>query len=140
MSAGDNIRIFRTKMGLTPPQLAARAGVPAPSIFMWEKNRSAPDLAQIEAVARALGVPAAAIAGAEYARAAAAARREQETARYDSSLVSGLLEHIRHNAGAAETVELESARGELQEALRLVKAELRGRTEARGDGDDTHSA
>lgn len=126
MTGGDRLKELRTRMGLSPIQLAARAGVPAPTIFMWEKDRLVPTPQQIDAIARALGVHASVIAGEEYARAAAMRQSARETA-YDPKAFEQALSAMLRGLPSAAPDLLEQLRVGLQDALRAVKAELRGR-------------
>jgi transcriptional regulator with XRE-family HTH domain len=56
-----NIRRLRLERGLNQRQLAARVNVPQTRISMWECGLPIPD-EQLQAIARALGVPARALA------------------------------------------------------------------------------
>lgn len=56
MTPGERIRQLRRARGVTTPQLAEMCGVPAPTIYMWEKDRIVPTSAELAAAMRALGV------------------------------------------------------------------------------------
>ena len=56
MTIGSNIKKLRTGQGLTQDQLAERLYVTRQTVSNWERGASQPDLAQLEAIAAALGV------------------------------------------------------------------------------------
>ena len=56
MTIGSNIKKLRTGQGLTQDQWAERLYVTRQTVSNWERGASQPDLAQLEAIAAALGV------------------------------------------------------------------------------------
>ncbi len=54
----DLLRELRKKAGLTQEELAARAGIPLPSLRGHEQGQRVPSWASVVKLARALGVPA----------------------------------------------------------------------------------
>lgn len=56
MTIGSNIKKLRTGQGLTQDQLAEKLFVTRQTVSNWERGASQPDLAQLEAIAAALGV------------------------------------------------------------------------------------
>lgn len=56
MNIGNNIRNYRSALGLTQAQLGMLVGVSAGAVSKWENGASVPDLQLIMPLARALGV------------------------------------------------------------------------------------
>ncbi|MBO4440346.1 MAG: helix-turn-helix transcriptional regulator [Spirochaetaceae bacterium] len=56
MSLGNNIKIFRKKLGLTQEELASRLCVTSQAVSKWESEAGLPDTAQIVPLAKALNV------------------------------------------------------------------------------------
>lgn len=56
MSFSDNIRRFRTDLGMTQEQLAAEVGISSQAVSKWENAESMPDPALLPEIADALGV------------------------------------------------------------------------------------
>ena len=54
---GGRLRTAREARGWSVAQLAGRVGVTVTTVARWERDRSRPRLRQLEAVARALGLP-----------------------------------------------------------------------------------
>lgn len=57
MTTGQLIKAARKKAGMTQAQLAEKAGVAAITIQQYELGKRQPRLAQLQAIASALGVP-----------------------------------------------------------------------------------
>ena len=57
MTTGQLIKAARKKAGMTQAQLAEKAGVAAITIQQYELGKRQPRLAQLQAIAAALGVP-----------------------------------------------------------------------------------
>jgi HTH-type transcriptional regulator, cell division transcriptional repressor len=57
MSFGQHLRGLRVAAGLSRPELARRAGVPAGTLRSWEGDRGFPPLPALLRLAGALGVP-----------------------------------------------------------------------------------
>jgi transcriptional regulator with XRE-family HTH domain len=57
MSFGQHLRGLREGAGLSRPELARKAGVPASTLRNWEGDRGFPGLAACLRLAEALGVP-----------------------------------------------------------------------------------
>jgi transcriptional regulator with XRE-family HTH domain len=57
MSFGRHLRGLRKAAGLSRPELARRAGVPAGTLRNWEADRGFPGLPALMRLAGALGVP-----------------------------------------------------------------------------------
>lgn len=56
MSLGNNIKVFRKKMGLTQEELAGLLCVTSQAVSRWESEAGLPDTAQIVPIAKALNV------------------------------------------------------------------------------------
>ena len=56
MSLGNNIKVFRKKMGLTQEELAGILCVTSQAVSRWESETGLPDTAQIVPIAKALNV------------------------------------------------------------------------------------
>ncbi len=56
MSLGNNIKVFRKKMGLTQEELAGLLCVTSQAVSRWESETGLPDTAQIVPIAKALNV------------------------------------------------------------------------------------
>ena len=56
MSLGNNIKIFRKKLGLTQDELASQLYVTSQAVSKWESENGLPDTAQIVPIAKALNV------------------------------------------------------------------------------------
>ncbi len=54
MKLGENIRLYRTELGLTQEQLGEMVGVSAQAVSKWESDSSLPDTALLPAIAGAL--------------------------------------------------------------------------------------
>lgn len=54
MKLGDNIRLYRTKAGLTQEQLGEKVGVSSQAVSKWESDGSLPDTALLPEIAKAL--------------------------------------------------------------------------------------
>jgi putative transcriptional regulator len=57
MSFGQHLRALRGNAGLSRPELALRAGVPAGTLRNWENDYGMPGLPVLLRLANALGVP-----------------------------------------------------------------------------------
>ena len=57
MSFGEQLRGLREAAGLSRPEMARRAGVPAGTLRNWEADRGFPNLPALLRLAAALGVP-----------------------------------------------------------------------------------
>ena len=56
MTIGENIRIYRTKAGLTQAELAEKVNTTQPAISDYEADRVSPNVKQADKLAQALGV------------------------------------------------------------------------------------
>lgn len=56
MSIGKNIKILRTKYGLTQQDLAEIAGVTNKAVSAWESNTKEPRMGAIEKIAKHFGL------------------------------------------------------------------------------------
>jgi transcriptional regulator with XRE-family HTH domain len=65
MQFKDVLRGLRTKAGLTQSQLAAKAGIPLPSLRGHEQGQRIPSWASVVKLARALGVSTDVFAGCD---------------------------------------------------------------------------
>lgn len=54
MKLGENIRLYRTKAGLTQEQLGEKVGVSSQAVSKWESDASLPDTALLPEIAKAL--------------------------------------------------------------------------------------
>lgn len=52
---GQRLQRLRQAAGLSQPQLAAKAGVPLPSLRNWEQDKRTPNLDAAAKVAKAIG-------------------------------------------------------------------------------------
>ena len=65
MSLGNNIKIFRKKLGLTQEELASQLFVTSQAVSKWESENGLPDTAQIVPIAKVLNVTTDALFGVE---------------------------------------------------------------------------
>lgn len=56
MSLGENIRRFRSQMGISQDALAEKLGVARQSISKWERDAATPELEKLMAMAELFGV------------------------------------------------------------------------------------
>ena len=63
MSIGNNIKLFRKKLGLTQEKLASQLCVTSQAVSKWESEAGYPDLAQDVPLARILNVSTDALFG-----------------------------------------------------------------------------
>ncbi len=56
MTLGEKIRAARQKAGLTQEQMAKRLMVSRPAVTKWESDKGIPDIENLKAIARLLGV------------------------------------------------------------------------------------
>ena len=145
MVYGEKIRKWRSFRRMTMPQLSEAIGIPASTIYLWEKNRLAPEEPEFAALAQALGVSVSELTGApaeDSPKDAAQATRPQFTTEnadakpaehrsvrhdgsFDMMLVTQTYNHIRDEADSASPAELTAARGLLQESLKLVRERIK---------------
>lgn len=147
MSSGEKIRKWRSFRRMTMPQLSEHIGVPASTIYLWEKNRLEPNGQELAAIADALGVSTAELSGHPQESAPAtrseAALPSNDTAEsrpgeasfenrhprvggsFDMMLVTQVYHHVRDEADRASPVELTTARNLLQEGLKIVKERIK---------------
>lgn len=67
MTLGNNIRIFRKKIGITQEELAEQLCVTAQAVSKWESGAGLPDTAQIVPLAKVLNVTTDALFGLDEA-------------------------------------------------------------------------
>lgn len=142
MASGERIRKWRSFRRMTMPQLSEAIGIPASTIYLWEKNRLEPEEAELAALAQALGVSASELTGAPVENALHTTEAandlpnethekpaEHRTARHDAPFdlvqVTRVYHHIRDEADGASLAELTAARGLLQESLKLVRERIK---------------
>ena len=152
MIYGEKIRKWRSFRRMTMPQLSEATGIPASTIYLWEKNRLAPEGEEFAALAQALGVSVSELIGTPTEDPAASAPQaakaphtteaaddfpnevhekpaEHRTLRNDDSFdlvqVTRIYHHIRDEADRASLAELTAARGLLQESLKLVRERIK---------------
>ena len=138
MSIGEEIRRWRSVKRVTMPQLSESIGVPASTIYLWEKNRLAPGAQEIAALAKALGVSVSDLTGvappAPPEKKPSPVRRDEAPVvdfdpergdGFDMMLVTRVYHCIRDEAESATPVELATARNLLQESLKIVKARIK---------------
>ena len=56
MSFGENLRKFRTDLGMTQEELAQKISISAQAVSKWERGESMPDTATLPVIADTLGV------------------------------------------------------------------------------------
>ena len=151
MASGERIRKWRNFRRMTMPQLSEAIGIPASTIYLWEKNRLAPGGEEFAALAQALGVSVSELTGAPAADPQSAPQTakppstteiaddrpgeacespaEHRTIRHDGAFdlvqVTRVYHHIRDEADRASLAELTAARGLLQESLKLVRERIK---------------
>lgn len=125
MSVGGSIKRYRTERGITVQKLAELVQVPAPDIFMWEKDRLTPTVEQAASLAHALGVTVAEILGSEPLR--ADPPRDQDAGdSLDVALMARALANVRAHARSASAVDLATARTMIGECLAVLNEAVGG--------------
>lgn len=145
MSIGEKIRKWRSFRRMTMPQLSEAIGIPASTIYLWEKNRLTPNRQEIGSIAHALGVAVPEIADTanmplepsvlprqEEAAPPQVAERELPEPRqersedpFDMILITKMYHYIRDEVESASLVELTTARNLFQESLKIIRERIK---------------